>query len=227
MNLSGQSVQTQSVATSTAFFDMQNSGQPVQTGWLTAGEGVLVYDPTDAAITQDSQLIAGYGALDNMAGSSSGVLDASNPLFNDLRVWVDPTGDGQFQAQDLHSLQDLGITSISLSSQNEAMNSNGNVILNDGSFTWGNGVSGDIAGVELFYNPTSFGQTLGQTGSDNPASPLASAVQELAGIDAGASFSSPSNSPLNGFDGTGLAANDTKPTAIPQVTPVSLLGHAS
>ena len=153
LNLSGQSVQTQSLATSTAFFDAQNDGQPLSTGWLTAGEGVLVYDPSGDPITQDSQLVAGFSALANLAQTDSSTLDASNPLFGSLSVWVDPTANAQFQPQDLYTLQDLGITSINLAATPENRNSNGNVIEADSAFTWDGGVTGDIADVALSYTP--------------------------------------------------------------------------
>ena len=189
LNLTGGAVQTQSLSNSTASFDMQNNGQAVQTAWLTAGEGVLVYNPTGGAVTQDSQLVAGFGALSSLAGTSSTTLDASNPLFDQLQVWVDPTGDAQFNSQDLHSLQDLGITSIDLSPQNESAAANGNIILNDSSFTWKGGASGDIAGVELFYNPSSFADTLGASAPATAPDALTAAVNDIAATQAGASFS--------------------------------------
>ena len=227
LNLSGQSVQTQSVSNSTAFFDMQNNGQQVQTGWLTAGEGVLVYDPSGAPVTQDSQLVGGFDALSKLAQTSDTTLDASNPLFDQLKVWVDPTGDAQFKPQDLYTLQDLGITSISMTPQSESVASNGNTILDDATFTWKGGLTGDIAGVDLFYNPQSVADSLGQPAQSMNPDALANAMQELGNASAGASFASSdvlTGTPLAaGIDLSGHPSDITAKTAFAN-TP-SLASH--
>ena len=160
LNLDGSTVQTTSLATSTASFDMQNNGQAVQTGWGTAGEGYLVFDPNDpsntAQITQDSQLVSGFGALQSLAeaidGAGTATLTASDALWTDLKVWVDTTGTGQFESGQLYSLSQLGITSINLDAGAVNLDSNGNQILTDSTFTRADGSTGDIAGVNLMYN---------------------------------------------------------------------------
>ena len=50
------------------------------------------------------------------------------------------------------TLDQLGIASINLNSTSEQVNNNGNTILNDSTFTWNNGIAGDIAGVNLMFN---------------------------------------------------------------------------
>ncbi|BCZ84054.1 hypothetical protein PTKU64_77290 [Paraburkholderia terrae] len=159
LNLTGQSVQTMSVSDSRASFDMENNGQKVQTGWGTAGEGYLVYDPNDsdntAIITRDSQLVAGFGALQELAlqanGAYSDVLTATDALWHDLKVWVDTTGTAQFQSGQLYSLDQLGITSININGTQVSRDSNGNQILIDSTFTRADGTTGDMAGVNLMY----------------------------------------------------------------------------
>ncbi|MDR6450278.1 hypothetical protein J2794_006419 [Paraburkholderia terricola] len=160
LNLNGGAVDTTSLASSSTSFDMQNDGHKVQTAWGTAGEGYLVFDPNDAgntmAVTQDSQLVAGFGALQALAqqvdGSGSGTLTASDALWNSLKVWVDTTGSGQFQSGELYSLSQLGITSLDLDGTQVNRDSNGNEILVDSTFTRADGSTGDIAGVNLMYN---------------------------------------------------------------------------
>ncbi|MDR6475163.1 hypothetical protein J2778_002663, partial [Paraburkholderia graminis] len=160
LNLDGESVETTSLSVSPASFDMQNNGQPVQTAWGTAGEGYLIFDPNDAdnttVITQDSQLVGGFGALQSLAqradGSGSGSLTAGDALWDDLKVWVDTTGTGQFQSGQLYSLSQLGITSINLDGTQVNRDSNGNQILVDSTFAYADGTTGDIAGVNLMFN---------------------------------------------------------------------------
>ncbi|RKT21710.1 hypothetical protein B0G69_5112 [Paraburkholderia sp. RAU2J] len=161
LNLNGGKVETTALSSSPASFDMRNNGQKVQTGWGTAGEGYLVYDPNDAGnttvVNQDSQLVAGFDALQALArqvdGTGNGSLTANDALWNSLKVWVDTTGTGQFQSGELYSLDQLGITSINLNGEQVNQDNNGNQILVDSTFTWANGSTGDIAGVNLMFNP--------------------------------------------------------------------------
>jgi len=165
LNLSGGAVETTSLTTSPASFDVQSSGQAIQTAWGTAGEGYLVFDPNDpgntTAITQDSQLVGGFDALQSLAqtfdGSDGGTLDASDALWNNLKVWVDTTGTGQFENGQLYSLGQLGITSINLDGVQVDQDNNGNQILVDSTFTRADGSTGNIAGVSLMYSAN--GQT--------------------------------------------------------------------
>ncbi|AMP15766.1 hypothetical protein CPter291_3531 [Collimonas pratensis] len=187
LNLQGQKVQTTSLSGSNAYFDMQNNGQKVQTGWATPGEGMLVYDPNNTGtVTNDANLVAGFGALSTLANQTGGVLNASNPLWNELKVWVDPTGDANFQQGELYSLSQLGISSINLNSTAEQVNNKGNTILNDSTFTWNNGTTGDIAGVNLAFNQNAVASPATATSGSDPA--LSQSVNLL--IQAMATFNS-------------------------------------
>jgi trimeric autotransporter adhesin len=153
-------VQTTSVSGSNTYFDMQNNGQKVQTGWATAGEGLLVYDPNNInTVTDDADLVAGFSALKSLAqkvdGTDSSTLNSSDALWSSLKVWVDNSGSGNFESEQLETLDKLGITSINLDFTSENQDNNGNTLLADSTFTWANGTTGDIAGVNLLYNPNS------------------------------------------------------------------------
>ncbi len=206
LNLSGNEVQTTTLAGSSTYFDMLNNGQKVQTGWGTAGEGYLVYDPNDSnnttAITQDSQMVGGFGALQSLAqqvdGSGHGTLTQADTLWHNLKVWVDTTGSGQFQSGQLMSLDQLGITSLNLDGTAVNRNSNGNQILVDSSFTRADGSTGDVAGVNLMFNPNA------------TASPVDNQVRNL--IAAMSSFVAPAGSsavplPVHQDSFAALAAN--------------------
>jgi trimeric autotransporter adhesin len=82
------------------------------------------------------------------------VLNANDTTWNQLKVWVDAAGNGDFQSNQLYSLDQLGITSINLNAEQVNEENNGNVILDDSTFTYSNGTTGDIAGVDLIYNPS-------------------------------------------------------------------------
>ncbi|HHV7523857.1 TPA: hypothetical protein ACUNF5_005383, partial [Burkholderia orbicola] len=188
LNLNGNEVQTTALAGSSTYFDMLNNGQKVQTAWGTAGEGYLVYDPNDpnntTVITQDSQMVGGFGALQSLAqqadGTGHGTLTQADALWHNLKVWVDTTGSGQFQSGQLMSLDQLGITSLNLDGTTVNRNSNGNHILVDSTFTRADGRTGDVAGVSLMNNP------------NVTANPVESQVRNL--IAAMSSFAAPAGS---------------------------------
>ena len=154
LNLKGGPVQTVGVQNSPAFFDMMNDGQKVQTGWGTAGEGYLVYDPANTgSVTDDASLVQGFPELAKLDSNGDGVLNASDSAWSSLKVWVDQTGTGNFQSGQLELLAQLGITSINLNATQESVDNNGNTILADSSFTYANGSTGDIAGANLTFDP--------------------------------------------------------------------------
>gem|GEM_PF-3348641 len=156
LSLDGGAVRTQGLQTSTAFFDMQNTGQRVHTGWVTAGEGLLVYDPDGRdTVTSDRDLVGGFDALKELArkvdGTSLDKLSASDAIWAKLKVWVDATGTGDFDGDQLYTLGQLGIISIDLNAADVQRDSNGNTIVADSSFTRSDGTQGDIAGVALYF----------------------------------------------------------------------------
>jgi trimeric autotransporter adhesin len=179
LNLQGGAVQTVGMAGSPAYFDMQNNGEKVQTGWATAGEGVLVYDPNQTnTVTDDANLVSGYGALDQLAGADTGRLTASDPLWSDLKVWVDSTGTGNFTSGSLYSLDQLGITSINLSSTATQIDNNGNTILAESTFTYANGSTGQIAGVNLTYDPDAIAPGTSGSSTNNSTTCCADALTQ-------------------------------------------------
>jgi hypothetical protein len=189
LNLQGGKVQTTSLNGSGTYFDMQNNGQQVQTGWATAGEGFLVYDPNNTnTVTDEANLVTGFGELNLLAqsvdGTNSGTLTSSDALWDSLKVWVDTSGTGNFQSGQLETLDQLGITSINLDAAAENQDSNENTIVADSSFTFANGCTGDIAGVSLAFNPNAV--------LNQPSTPNAAASNSLDSlISAMAAFAPP------------------------------------
>ena len=156
LNLSGDLVTTVPVINSPVYFDMENNGQKVQTGWLTAGEGLLVYDPDNQGeVTADADLVAGFADLAQFDSNNDQQIDASDSAWQQLKVWVDYQGIAQFDKSALFTLDQLGISMISLNAVHSNRNDNGNTIVDEGYFTWQNGKTGNIAGVELLYQAAS------------------------------------------------------------------------
>jgi hypothetical protein len=155
LNLQGDPVETVGLNASTVKFDMENNGTQVATGWGTAGEAYLAYDPTNTWITDDADLVGGFDVMDAMDGNHDGVLNASDSDWAGLRVWVDTTGTGIFNPDDLFTMDQLGISSINLSADHVNASNNGNTILDESTFTFTDGKVGAIAGVGLAFQTSS------------------------------------------------------------------------
>jgi hypothetical protein len=151
LDLQDNGITTASLENGTTF-DIANTGQAVKTGWVADGDGLLVRDISgDGVINNGGELFGegtvlanghkaknGYEAMKALDTNHDDVLNKSDKAFSQLQVWMD-NGDGITQRGELHSLSQLGITSISLSSQTSSLVDNGNLIGLMGSFTTNDG----------------------------------------------------------------------------------------
>lgn len=56
----------------------------------------------------------GFEKLRTLDSNQDGVIDENDPEFANLRLWQDSTGKGVTRKKDIHTLKELGVTSISL-----------------------------------------------------------------------------------------------------------------
>ena len=56
----------------------------------------------------------GYAALALYDSNYDGVIDARDPIYMSLRIWIEANHDGISQPEELHTLQELAVESISL-----------------------------------------------------------------------------------------------------------------
>ncbi|MEA2841316.1 MAG: hypothetical protein QOF41_2646 [Methylobacteriaceae bacterium] len=151
LSLGGGPVQTTPLAGSNVYFDRSDIGQPIQTAWISQGEALLVYDPgRTGSPTQESDLVSGFDQMRTLDSNSDGVLDASDPVWSSLGAWI---ANGSAKAEPVVSLDQLGITSINLNAVADGTNNFGNTILADSTFTHADGTLGQIAAVDLAFNP--------------------------------------------------------------------------
>ena len=157
LSLQGGPIQTQNLSTSNAYFDMQNDGRPMHTGWITENEGLLIYEKqVSGKINTEKELMPGLAALSALDSNHDGHLNKLDAEWSKLKIWKDAGLDGVFHQSELYKLSDLGIIDIDLNYKVVNEQNNGNIISNASHFTWDNGKVGEIASVELVAVPQHF-----------------------------------------------------------------------
>jgi hypothetical protein len=89
-------------------FDIEGSGEPVQMGWTARGaeNAFLALPGPDGLVHNGKQLFGnhtpqpqsdhpnGFDALRVYDTNNDGVIDARDPVFKSLRLWIDENHDG-------------------------------------------------------------------------------------------------------------------------------------
>lgn len=109
-------------------FDLDNNGFAEKTAWVGKEDGFLAYDRNgngiidnggelfgDQVILSDgSKSISGFDALADMDENYDGVIDGNDSVFASLLVWIDANHNGTSESDELKTLNELNIVSISL-----------------------------------------------------------------------------------------------------------------
>lgn len=129
---------TLSAADSKVFFDWNEDGFLRHSGWIAAGDGLLVIDlNADATVTNSRELfsnvnvdnsIKGVPALDWLDANRDGRLDASDPAFAWLRVWID-NGNGEVDLGEVTTLAEQGVTEIGIAASSAVRNGRTSMML--------------------------------------------------------------------------------------------------
>ena len=170
------SIQTQQIGQSGVSFDLGNTGASnAQVGWITPGEGFLVDLPAGATtisngselfgtatVLPDGQTAAnGFAALSVFDQNHSGVIDSSDPIFNQLQVWVDTGTNGSTPTGTLYTLAQLNIESLNLNAKIANITNNANTIGLVSSYTTTNGQTHELADV-WFASTANTGDSINQ-----------------------------------------------------------------
>jgi Ca2+-binding RTX toxin-like protein len=121
LDLDGDGIELVSLANATHYFDLTGDGFGEASGWVSGDDGLLTIDLNEDGIVNDitelfgSATIDGFTILTPYDTNHDDVIDENDAQWADLRVWTDENGNGHSEATELHSLDELGILSISLS----------------------------------------------------------------------------------------------------------------
>lgn len=136
--------------TSGVNFDHAADGFAERTGWVAPGDGLLVWDGNaNGAIDSGRELfgsetllpngmkaINGFEALKAFDVNGDGVIDANDPVFAQLRVWVDANTDARTGEGELLTLEEARVKSINLAYTNSNfVDAQGNAHRQVGSYT--------------------------------------------------------------------------------------------
>ncbi|HEY5712622.1 MAG TPA: calcium-binding protein, partial [Allosphingosinicella sp.] len=143
MDLGGDGVHLVSLDSSNVHFDLDSDGFAEAVGWVTAGDGLLALDLNhNGSIDNGSELIGnglvdGFSILATFDTNNDGVINSSDAVFSDLRVWQDLNQDGISQTAELSSLSSRGVISMAISAvpQDFWVQRDGNSVLFSGGYS--------------------------------------------------------------------------------------------
>lgn len=158
LDLNGNGIETVGINTAAPIlFDGNADGVKTATGWVSANDGLLVFDRNgngaiddgrelfgDATVKSDGTLATdGFAALADLDANGDGAVNALDADFSNLRVWRDLDQDGVSDAGEIFTLDTYQIAGINVANTtvNTALG-NGNVLSQTGSFVRADGTTG-------------------------------------------------------------------------------------
>lgn len=129
------------------------------TGWFTGGDGALCIDLNgDGIINNSSELFGnqtgynnGFLALKAYDSNGDGFVTSADSIWGNLRVWIENRVDGISETTELHTLNELSISSVNLSYTDVNYTLSENTIKQQSTFVI-NGNSRNIVDAYFLYS---------------------------------------------------------------------------
>jgi Ca2+-binding RTX toxin-like protein len=165
LDLDGDGVEMVDLDGSPVRFDMNLDGTRDQTGWVGADDGLLVLDRNGNGVIDDAREIS-FAADDEQAVTDleglrfwdtnrNGFLDGGDDDFGRFQIWRDLNQNGISEANELFSLNALGIKSLNLTLNltGDELVSDRNVLFATSEFHRTDGTTGLIGDVSFAFDP--------------------------------------------------------------------------
>ncbi|MBK0021660.1 hypothetical protein IAE29_10060 [Ochrobactrum sp. S46] len=157
LDLNGNGIETLSISEGkgSAFDLLGEDGLFADHGWIGPNDAFLAIDLNGNGNIDDiSELFgdgrtSGFEMLAQYDFNGDGKIDRLDEVFDKLILWMDVNGDGLSQVEEISSLTEMNIVSISLEYNQSFSDNNGNFIKSTGGFTFADGREGEIADVNF------------------------------------------------------------------------------
>uniref|UniRef100_UPI000482B2AC calcium-binding protein n=1 Tax=Zooshikella ganghwensis TaxID=202772 RepID=UPI000482B2AC len=152
------------------YFDHDANAFAESTGWVSRDDGLLVWDKNNNGVVDSGAELFGnqttlasgqkakhgYDALAEFDDNKDGVIDAQDAIYSSLSVWQDKNENGLTDTDELASLADVGIKSLStVYEDSNYIDAQGNEHRQTSEVTWSDGHTSNSADV-WFKTNTSY-----------------------------------------------------------------------
>lgn len=132
VDLDGDRRVARSINAGSTYFDLNSDGFAERVAWARSTDALLTLDKNGDGVVNNGSELFGTGYVESQGGrpvkrgtegfadlrqhdlNSDNIIDGGDPIFSDLRLWIDADSDGKSSAGELKTLDELGIASISL-----------------------------------------------------------------------------------------------------------------
>ena len=136
LDLDGDGIELTNVNDTRVAFDINADGTREEAAWVRPDDGLLVLDRNgNGAVDDGSELFGdqngarnGFEELAKFDDNGDGVIDTNDAVFDRLGVWRDRDMNGVSGADEIGSLDDYGIESISLTADSRSHAVAGNLV---------------------------------------------------------------------------------------------------
>ncbi len=126
IDLNGDGIKTISLSDSGVAFDITGDGRAERTGWLSGDDAFIVRDiNSNGTIDGVGEMFGGmhrgegYAKLSELDENGDGEVSIEDTAFATLMLWQDKNVDGKTDQDELSSLKEAGVRSLSLHYQNK------------------------------------------------------------------------------------------------------------